>query len=135
MFGFLKRWFAASSPSDEDESELESVTREEALRIAQSEAIRGFEDRGESISYITYSEQFADYCCCQFTQEAGGWVLSLRTLLPHERLPGEEIQDEQIVELIRRGNTIGAIKLYRTKYEVGLAEAKHAVEAMLEKLF
>ena len=37
---------------------------------------------------------------------------------------------DDVVALVRRGDKIGAIKLYRDKTGVGLAEAKKAVEAM-----
>ncbi len=37
---------------------------------------------------------------------------------------------EDVVALIRRGDKIGAIKLYREKTGVGLAEAKKAVDEM-----
>ncbi|MBI5032004.1 MAG: hypothetical protein HZB51_15845 [Chloroflexi bacterium] len=37
---------------------------------------------------------------------------------------------EDVVALIRRGDKIGAIKLYRDKTGVGLAEAKKAVDEM-----
>jgi ribosomal protein L7/L12 len=38
--------------------------------------------------------------------------------------------DERVMEPLRRGNMIKAIKVYREIYNVGLAEAKQAVEAM-----
>jgi ribosomal protein L7/L12 len=38
--------------------------------------------------------------------------------------------DERILEPLRRGNLIEAIKVYREIYNVGLAEAKQAVESM-----
>ncbi|HEY6072501.1 MAG TPA: hypothetical protein VIV15_03695 [Anaerolineales bacterium] len=38
--------------------------------------------------------------------------------------------DERVLEPLRRGNMIEAIKVYREIYNVGLAEAKQAVEAM-----
>ena len=37
---------------------------------------------------------------------------------------------EDVVELLKRGDKIGAIKLYRDKTGVGLAEAKKAVDEM-----
>ena len=39
-------------------------------------------------------------------------------------------QEQQIRELIAKGNKIAAIKLYRETTNVGLKEAKDAVEAM-----
>lgn len=38
--------------------------------------------------------------------------------------------DERVMEALRRGNMIEAIKAYREIHDVGLAEAKQAVEAM-----
>ena len=37
---------------------------------------------------------------------------------------------EDVVALIKRGDKIGAVKLYREKTGVGLAEAKKAVDEM-----
>lgn len=38
--------------------------------------------------------------------------------------------DERVLESLRRGNIIEAIKIYRDIHNVGLAEAKQAVENM-----
>jgi len=38
--------------------------------------------------------------------------------------------DPRIMELVRQGNKIGAIKIYRELYNVGLVEAKNAVDQM-----
>ncbi len=38
--------------------------------------------------------------------------------------------DGQVMEALRRGNMIEAIKIYRQIHDVGLAEAKEAVEAL-----
>ncbi len=42
-------------------------------------------------------------------------------------------QDDDVVALAREGNLIAAIKLYRTRTGLGLAEAKAAVEAMMRE--
>lgn len=39
-------------------------------------------------------------------------------------------KNTKIIELIKAGNKIGAIKVYREMYNVGLAEAKDAVDKM-----
>ena len=38
--------------------------------------------------------------------------------------------NDDLVELVRRGKKIGAIKIYRERHNVGLKEAKDAVEAL-----
>jgi hypothetical protein len=42
--------------------------------------------------------------------------------------------DERVLEPLRRGNLIEAIKVYREIHDVGLAEAKQAVENMRGRL-
>ncbi len=57
----------------------------------------------------------------------------VETLYRHLNIPyGDEAAkaDERVLEPLRRGNMIEAIKVYREIYNVGLAEAKQAVEAM-----
>lgn len=44
--------------------------------------------------------------------------------------PNSTERSPQIQEALRRGDKIGAIKIYRELTGVGLAEAKQAVEAM-----
>lgn len=41
-----------------------------------------------------------------------------------------DAKNTQIIELIKAGNKIGAIKVYREMYNVGLAEAKDAIDKM-----
>lgn len=45
-----------------------------------------------------------------------GMFKTYRALTAEERIPGEEIRDEAIVNLARSGNMLTAIRLYRTKY-------------------
>jgi LSD1 subclass zinc finger protein len=45
-------------------------------------------------------------------------------------IPGGSIKMAQIADLLRAGNKIGAIKVYREMHGVGLADAKRAVEAL-----
>lgn len=73
-----------------------------------------------------------DYCLCEFVQEEGGWVKTVRVLRNDERAPGEEIPNTHIIALARAGNLLSAIRLYRAKHEVGLAEGKAGVEALLK---
>ena len=47
-------------------------------------------------------------------------------------LKGRALKIAEINELIRAGRTIEAIKVFRETFGVGLAEAKHAVERMIE---
>ena len=52
--------------------------------------------------------------------------------LPNAGTPTEPWPD--VVELIQRGNTIQAIKLWRERTGAGLAESKHAVEDLARRL-
>jgi ribosomal protein L7/L12 len=42
--------------------------------------------------------------------------------------------DARVVEMLKRGNKIEAIKIYREIYNCGLAEAKQAVDGIESKL-
>jgi hypothetical protein len=120
--------------SDHSDDEFEPVyySREEALRIAHAEAERAISELPESISYICYITDFRDYCFCEFVLEDGKWVKAIRCLTPEERMPGEAIRDESIRELAQSGNMVAAIRLYRSKHQVGLREAHDAIKSMLE---
>ncbi|HLO15601.1 MAG TPA: ribosomal protein L7/L12 [Anaerolineales bacterium] len=43
---------------------------------------------------------------------------------------GQDAVDSRIIDMLRKGNKIEAIKIYREIYNCGLAEAKQAVEKM-----
>jgi ribosomal protein L7/L12 len=65
--------------------------------------------------------------------------LEERLKFVYQHLQIEYVQDQQaananVVALIKAGNKIEAIKVYREIYNVGLAEAKRAVDGMEEKL-
>ena len=47
-------------------------------------------------------------------------------------LPTEKISDDDIIRLASEGKKIQAIKWYRTLHEVGLKDAKEAVEKLTE---
>ena len=42
--------------------------------------------------------------------------------------------NEKVIDMLRRGNKIEAIKIYREIHNVGLAEAKQVVDGMEERL-
>ncbi len=44
-----------------------------------------------------------------------------------------EAGDAKVVEMIKKGNKIEAIKIYREIHNVGLAEAKQAVDGMVAR--
>lgn len=48
--------------------------------------------------------------------------------------PNAPTEDPRLIAAIRKGNLIEAIKVYREIYNVGLAEAKAAVEQMMGRL-
>jgi hypothetical protein len=117
-------------PSDSEDFAPEYHSREEALSIAAAEASRGLTERADSISYICNLAEFHDYCLCEFVREKEGWIKTIRALTPAERLPGEEIEHSAIVALARSGNMISAVRLYRSKHQVGLKEAVDAVNIL-----
>lgn len=45
-----------------------------------------------------------------------------------------EMANRQVVDMLKRGNKIEAVKLYREIYNVGLAEAKQAVYGIESRL-
>jgi len=45
-----------------------------------------------------------------------------------------ETGDAKIIEMLKKGSKIEAIKIYREMFNVGLAEAKQAVEGMEARL-
>jgi len=45
-----------------------------------------------------------------------------------------EAGDAKIIEMLKKGNKIEAIKIYREMFNVGLAEAKQAVEGMESRM-
>lgn len=46
----------------------------------------------------------------------------------------KDITDEDILEQVKQGNKIEAIKLYRELHKVGLKEAKDAIDAIAREL-
>ena len=45
-----------------------------------------------------------------------------------------EAGDAKVIEMLKKGNKIEAIKIYREMFNVGLAEAKQAVDGMESRL-
>jgi hypothetical protein len=118
------------SIEDEEDSQDQYFSREEALAIARTEALRALEIRDDEITCVVFDPVFRDYCLCRFVREKDGWVKTLRSLTGEERIAGEQILDATILELTRAGNLVSAIRLYRTKHGVGLREAKLAVGSL-----
>lgn len=118
--------------TEEEESEIEYLPRDEAVSVARAEALRDFVVSADSIRYVAFVSDFDDYCYCEFVEEEGGWIKTIRLLTNKERLPGEEIPDTRIIALAKMGRRIEAIRLYRTKYEVDLAEGVAGVKALLQ---
>jgi len=115
----------------DDENQIEYVSHAEARRVSGLEPTRGYVETDRSITYISYMPEFLDFCQCEFTLMEGGWVETFRSLTPDERLAGEEIQDETILELAKSGKMVTAIRLYRTKHQAGLKAAFEAVQALV----
>ncbi len=110
---------------------VEYLSKEEAEARAREIAIRDLQIGSSLIRCVAYFEGFFDYALVEFHQEPEGWV-QVFTCLPSEmRLENEVIQDSKIKNLADAGNLISAIRLYRAKYGVGLAEAKNAIDTIL----
>lgn len=111
---------------------IETLTLSEAQSLAQSTASRDLRETETAISFVGYSNALADYCFFELRRQApDAWTVTLRSLTSEERLPDEEISDTKITQLARSGNLLGAIRLFRTKHEVGLTQAKAGVEHLL----
>ncbi len=116
----------------DDEYTPQYVTREEAVAQASEMAERDLVIGESEISFVSFVPVLGDYCRSIFERvEVGQWQLSSRSLRSDEREPHELITDEAIVALARDGKTIGAIRLYRTKYDCDLAEAKRGLDSLL----
>ena len=118
----------SNQPDDDNEPEVEYHSHEAAIELARAEALRSYEQTESAIRYVAYVDDFYDYCLCEFTQEPEGWIKTYRALTPAERLPSEEVRDEVISKLAKAGNMLAAIRLYRTKHQVGLKEAFSALQ-------
>jgi hypothetical protein len=118
--------------SKEEDFETEYLTREQALEIARSQALRNLSESDTKISYVAFMADFEDYCYCEFTYEVpDGWVFSCQMLREEARQPEEQITDAHILRVVREGNLLSAIRLYRGKYGVGLTEGKAEVERLM----
>ncbi len=111
---------------------VQYFTHEEALAIAQAEALRPFGDSGNPLRYVVFDEGFQDHMLVEFVQEEGGWTKMSRSLLASERLESEQISDETIRSIAMDGNMVTAIRLYRVKYDAGLRDAMKAVQALVD---
>ncbi len=121
------------NPDEEDDDEDGYLTRDEALQFAKENAIRDLLISGTRITYICYEKTFDDYCRAEITGEADQWTITLTALANEQRLADERITDEKIRLVAASGRIIGAIRLYRLKYGVGLLEGKQGVESLLRK--
>jgi hypothetical protein len=117
---------------DNDFYEIEHFTQEQAYETARAEVLRDLRVSEDSIRYVAFVPEFEDYCICEFIKEDDGWVKNIRLLMLSERLAGEEISDARITAIAQSGNIISAIRLFRTKYQVGLLEGKVGVESLLK---
>src|SRR5688500_1893432 len=117
---------------EEDDYPIQYLTREQAIAAAREQASRDLMESESVISYVAFVPDFADFCRCEFRFESPhGWVHSCRMLTAQERRPDEQITDERIRALAGSDDVITAIRLYRGKYGVGLAEGKAGVERLL----
>jgi len=114
-----------------DEEQLEYHSHDDAVRIARSEALRAYDEGPGRISYVSHMEALHDYCLCEFVQEEGGWLQTYRPLTPDERLASEVITEEAILRLAMSGNMVSAVRLYRSKHQVGLKDAYDAMQSLL----
>lgn len=57
--------------------------------------------------------------------------MTLTTLPLDERESDEQLTDQQIGNVAKTGNLLGAVRLYRLLHSVGLNEARDAVQRIL----
>jgi hypothetical protein len=114
-----------------DDDQIERFTREQAIQIARAEAKRDYSEQEDIISYVAYIPEVHAFCVCEFVVNEGAWIKTYRLLTPNEWLPGEEIQDETILNLAKSGNMVSAVSLYRSKHGVGLKEGLEAIQRLL----
>lgn len=69
---------------------------------------------------------FCSFCGVAFVGASGG--------LAAGSPPGPPGVDPEVVELLRQGNKIGAIKAHRTRHNCDLRTAKDAVETLEKQL-
>jgi ribosomal protein L7/L12 len=58
----------------------------------------------------------------------------LQAIMDHLGIVDVEPSYPEVIECVRRGKRIQAVKLYRDRTGAGLADAKHAVDRMAEQL-
>ena len=120
--------------NNDDESEIEYLTREQVIARSRQETSRDIIESDSMISYTAFVPQFEDFCHCEFRLVLPhGWVGSIRVLRADERRADEQITDVGICEVARAGRLIPAIRLYRAKYGVGLADAKAHVDELMKR--
>ncbi len=118
--------------NNEEEYQIKCFTHEQAVTSARQQATRDLSETAAVISYIAFVPSLEDFCHCEFRLEAPhGWVHSCRMLTAEERRFDETITDFHIRQIALSGNMISAIRLYRGKYSIGLAEGKMGVERLL----
>lgn len=109
-------------------------TDEQAVKEARLNAKRDLIESGSVISYVAFVPDFEDYCHCELRFEPSrGWLLSCRVLAQQERAPDERITEDRVVALASAGKLMGAIRLYRGLYGVGLTEGRAGVERLLRE--
>jgi len=121
---------------EQNDSQIEYLTRDEAVQLARAQVKRDLTETESTIAYVAFIPGIEDFCRCEFRMNSPhGWVQTARLLATNERHPDEQITDERIVKLARTGNMISAIRLYRAKHAAGLLEAKTSVERLVEQSF
>jgi hypothetical protein len=121
-------------PDEEDDCQIDYLTREQAVAAAREQATRDLVESEFVISYVAFVPGLEDYCHCEFRFEPPhGWAQSCRMLTPAERTADEQITDDHIRAVARAGNVISAIRLYRGRHGVGLAEGKAGVERLMRE--
>src|SRR5262245_49606884 len=111
--GHLRYVTRGRMSDEEDESQIEYLTREEAIAAAREQVTRDLTESESVISYIAFVPGMEDFCRCEFRFDPPhGWTQSCRMLTPAERTPDEQITDDRIRAVAQAGNVISAIRLY-----------------------
>ena len=138
MLNFIKKLFTPgpnqTHSSDDEEFQEEFMSDSECKTYLESiKNKRMILEEDNKIVFAAYMEHEFDYSKVELNKTEKGWS-AVGFLLPEtERVDGEELTDKCIEKAALSGYTIQAIKLYRAKYNIGLKEAKEAVEAIIEE--
>jgi hypothetical protein len=135
MFDFIRKLLGrralGSTAGVDADDDAKPLARDEALRLAHSEAIRDLEVTPSRISYINRSDTFDDFCRVFIDFDELGYGHYTISLLPlSERRLEERLTDTHIAQVALAGRTLNAVRLHRLLHGSTLLQAKRAIALM-----